>query len=86
MTQLANPKPAILFSAIFVGTVPQGTAPWVYAALLCVVFANEALWNSFVARVFSFPATKRRYISLKSMIDRSFGGLLALLGVKIAAT
>jgi len=50
------------------------------------VFANEALWNSFVARVFSFPATKRRYISLKSMIDRSFGGLLALLGVKIAAT
>ncbi|NCO21620.1 MAG: LysE family transporter [Rhodobacterales bacterium] len=86
VTQLANPKPAILFSAIFVGTVPQGTAPWVYAALLCVVFANEALWNSFVARVFSFPATKRRYISLKSMIDRSFGGLLALLGVKIAAT
>jgi threonine/homoserine/homoserine lactone efflux protein len=24
-TQLANPKPAVMFSAIFLGTVPQGT-------------------------------------------------------------
>ncbi len=86
MTQLANPKPAILFSAIFVGTVPPGTPLWVYSALLVVVFLNETLWNILVARIFSFDRTKRGYISLKSIIDRSFGGLLALLGLKIAAT
>ena len=86
MTQLANPKPAVLFSAICIGTVPAGTAPWVYAALLTVVFLNESIWNTVVARIFSFDRTKRRYISLKTIIDRSFGGLLALLGVKIAAT
>jgi threonine/homoserine/homoserine lactone efflux protein len=86
LTQLANPKPAVLFSAIFVGTVPQGTPLWVYAALLSVVFLNEALWNTLVARIFSFERSRAGYISLKSIIDRSFGGLLALLGVKIAAT
>ncbi|MGO4915058.1 LysE family translocator [Pseudogemmobacter sp. W21_MBD1_M6] len=86
MTQLANPKPAILFSAIFVGTVPAGTSPWVIAALLTVVFLNETLWNIAVARLFSFERTRRGYISLKSVIDRAFGGLLALLGLKIAAT
>ena len=86
MTQLANPKPAILFSAIFIGTVPQGTPLWVYAALLAVVFANETLWNILVARIFSFERTRAGYISLKTIIDRTFGGLLALLGVKIAAT
>ena len=85
-TQLANPKPAILFSAIFIGTVPPGTPLWVYAALLAVVFLNETIWNTLVARIFSFDRTRAGYISLKTLIDRTFGGLLALLGVKIAAT
>jgi threonine/homoserine/homoserine lactone efflux protein len=86
ITQLANPKPAVLFSAIFFGTVPQGTPAWVIIALLAVVFLNETLWNTLVARIFSFNRSKAAYIGLKSIIDRSFGGLLALLGLKIAAT
>jgi threonine/homoserine/homoserine lactone efflux protein len=85
-TQLANPKPAVMFSAIFLGTVPQGTPLWVYLALLAVIFAAETLWNTAVARIFSLDGTRARYISLKTVIDRSFGGLLALLGVKIATT
>ncbi len=86
VTQLSNPKPAVLFSAIFIGTVPAGTPFWVIAALLAVVFLNEAVWNTLVARIFSFQRSKTAYISLKTIIDRSFGGLLALLGVKIAAS
>ena len=83
-TQLANPKPAVLFSAIFIGTVPPGTPYWVVAALLAVVFLNETIWNILVARIFSLDRTRRAYISLKSVIDRIFGGMLALLGVKVA--
>ena len=86
ITQLANPKPAVLFSAIFIGTIPQGTGWPTIAALLLVVFLNETLWNIAVARVFSLDRTRRGYISLKSVIDRCFGGMLALLGLKIAAT
>lgn len=86
VTQLANPKPAVMFSAIFLGTVPPGTALWVYAALLVIIFAAETLWNTAVARIFSLERTRSGYISLKTIIDRSFGGLLALLGIKIAAT
>ena len=86
VTQLANPKPAVLFSAIFIGTVPQGTPAWAYAALLTVVFLNETLWNTFVARIFSFNRSRLAYISLKSVNDRSFGAMLAVLGLKIAAT
>lgn len=85
-TQLANPKPAVLFSAIFIGTVPPGTPAWVFAALLAVVFLNETLWNILVARIFSLERSRTAYVSLKSILDRTFGGLLALLGVKIAAT
>ena len=86
VTQLANPKPAVLFSAIFIGTVPPETPLWVYGALLTVVFLNEALWNILVARIFSFDRTRAGYINLKTIIDRAFGGMLALLGFKIAAT
>ena len=85
-TQLANPKPAVMFSAIFLGTVPQATPLWVYLALLTVIFAAETLWNTLVARIFSLDRTRAKYISLKTVIDRSFGGMLALLGIKIAAT
>lgn len=86
LTQLSNPKPAVMFSAIFLGTVPPSTPAWVYAALLAVVMANETIWNILVARIFSTSATRARYISLKTILDRSFGGLLALLGIKVAVT
>ncbi len=85
-TQLSNPKPAVLLSAIFVGMVPPGTPVWVLAALLVYLFTVETTWNTIVARIFSFQTTRRAYIGAKTKIDRSFGGMLALLGVKIAAT
>ncbi|WP_457647055.1 LysE family translocator [Profundibacter sp.] len=85
-TQISNPKPAILFAAIFVGTVPA-TAGWgIYVALLAAVFFNETMWNTLVSRIFSLEKTRASYLNLKGWIDRAFGGLLALLGVKIAAT
>ena len=86
ITQLANPKPAIMFSAIFLGTVPQTAPMWIYGVILVLVFVNETLWNLFVARLFSFDRSRNAYLGLKSRLDRCFGGLLALLGVKIAAT
>ncbi|WP_298256218.1 LysE family translocator [uncultured Litoreibacter sp.] len=86
ITQLANPKPAIMFSAIFLGTVPPSAPVWVYVVILTLVFLNDTLWNVFVARLFSFDRSRRAYLGLKSHLDRCFGGLLALLGVKIAAT
>ncbi len=86
VTQLTNPKPVILLGAIFLGTIPPGTPLWVNAALLAVLFVNETAWNIIVARIFSFDRTRTTYISLKSVIDRAFGGLLALLGFQVALT
>lgn len=83
-TQLSNPKPAVLLSSIFIGTVPPGTPHWVLAALLAILFAAESIWNTIVARIFSLDRTRRAYIGAKSTIDRCFGGLLAVLGLRIA--
>jgi len=85
-TQLANPKPAVFFGAVFVGTVPTDATPLALALLLVCIFLGEFLWNTSVARLFSLDRTRKIYIGLKHLIDRVFGGLLAALGVKIAAT
>lgn len=83
-TQLANPKPAVLMSAIFLGTVPPQTPAWQYLALFAVIFLAESLWNSLVARIFSMDRTREAYLRAKPLFDRCFGAMLALLGLKLA--
>lgn len=85
-TQQANPTPVVMVSAIFLCTVPAGTAPWALVALPVIILAAETLWNTPGARVFLLERTRAGYISLKTVIDRSFGRPPALLGVRIAAT
>ena len=85
-TQLTNPKTVAMFSAIFIGTVPAGAPLWQYGLILLAVFLNETVWCSFVARIFATERTRRGYVSMKSIIDRCFGGMLALLGLKLATT
>jgi threonine/homoserine/homoserine lactone efflux protein len=85
MDQPVEPQGRCDVSSIFLGT-PGGHALWVLACLLVVILTAETAWNSLVARIFSLDRTRAAYISLKTVIDRSFGAALALLGVKIVAT
>jgi threonine/homoserine/homoserine lactone efflux protein len=75
-----------MYSSIFLGTIGPGTPTWVLACLILLILGAETAWNSLVARIFSLDRTRAAYISLKTVIDRSFGAALALLGVKIVAT
>lgn len=86
VTQLANPKPAVFFGAVFLGTVPENTSTAMIAGLMGAIFAGEFLWNAVVARLFALEKTRNAYMNLKTLIDRAFGGMLAALGLKIAAT
>lgn len=86
LTQLANPKPAVFFGTIFLTFVPPAAPLWAYAAILGIIFFNDAGWNVIVSRIFSLERTRRGYLNLKTVIDRIFGGLLAALGLKLALT
>lgn len=85
-TNLSNPKAVVIYSSIFLGTIRPGTPVWILAGLIAMILVLETAWNSLVARIFSLDRTRAAYISLKTVIDRSFGAMLALLGVKIVAT
>ena len=85
LTQLANPKPAVFFGAVFVGLVPPGTGPWTLAALLAVIFVDETIWYALVARVFSLGRARAAYGRAKAWVDRAFGALIAGFAARIAA-
>jgi len=82
--QLSNPKPAIFFGAVFVGLVPPDTPLPVLALVMAVIFIDETLWYVLVARLFSLPRPRALYARMKAGIDRTFGVLLAGLGIRIA--
>lgn len=84
MTFVANPKPAVFFSAVFVGLVPAETPLMTRIALLGIIFLNETVWYVLVGWLFSRQGPRGVYLRLKSWIDRVFGGLIALFGLKIA--
>lgn len=83
-TQMASPKPAIFFGAVFVGTIPLDATPLALSALLAAIFLNKAVCTAGVARLFSFAGMRRNYARAKTRIDRLFGGLLGLIGAKVA--
>ena len=86
LTQLSNPKPAVFFGAVFVGTIPPQASAAAIGLLLVAIFLNEFVCNLVVAHLFSLDQTRRIYATSKRWIDRSFGSILALIGAKIAVS
>ena len=83
-TNLANPKALAYFAAVFTGVMPVNTT-WADATLiLALIFCIEFAWYVAVSLVFSRPAPRRFYIAAKIWLDRTFGAVLALLGIRIA--
>ncbi|MBK1668427.1 hypothetical protein CKO28_10310 [Rhodovibrio sodomensis] len=83
LTQLANPKVAVFFGSIFVTLLPADPSPWVQAAVIAIVCTNEVGWYTGVAYAFGVPRLRRGYARAKAWIDRTCGGFLALLGLRL---
>ena len=84
ITDLANPKALAYFAAIFTGIMPEETSVTTVLTILTLIFCIEFFWYSFVTMVFSRPKPRQLYARIKSWLDRVFGGILALLGLRIA--
>ncbi|TRD23617.1 LysE family translocator [Palleronia caenipelagi] len=85
-TQIANPKPAIFFGAVFVGVMPVTATASDKAIVLANILWVETLWYVIVARAFSLPHPRAAYGRAKVWLDRGMGSILGLLGLKVALT
>jgi threonine/homoserine/homoserine lactone efflux protein len=85
-TQLSNPKTAIVYGSIFASLLPRDVPATLVVALPIVVFAIEAGWYSVVALLLSSAPARDAYLRYKSWVDRAAGGVMALLGIRLAVT
>ena len=83
LTQLANPKVAVFFGSIFVTLLPAEPSSGVQAAVIAIVCVNEVGWYTAVAYAFGVRRLRLGYARAKTWIDRTCGGFLALLGVRL---
>jgi threonine/homoserine/homoserine lactone efflux protein len=83
VTQLSNPKTAIVYASIFTALVPEIHSAGVAVTILGLIFAVESGWYAIIAIAFSSDTPRRRYLQSKVWIDRAAGGVMALLAVKL---
>ena len=83
VTQLSNPKTAVVYASIFVSLLPHEMPLWASLVLPVVIFCIEAGWYAIVALALSTPAPAAAYLRWKAWIDRAAGGVMGLLGLKL---
>lgn len=83
LTQLANPKTAVVYASIFAALLPSSPSQFLIFALPIATFFVEAGWYTLVAVLFALPAPQRAYLRGKRWIDRAAGSVLCLLGTRL---
>lgn len=83
LTQLSNPKTAVVFASIFTALLPREIPAYYYIALPLLSFIIDAGWYSLVTIALSTERSRLVYIRFKTAIDRVAGSVMALLGLKL---
>ncbi len=79
LAQVANPK-----GSAFVTMLPAHASATTGAAILGTVNAVEALWFSLLALAFSAGRVRRGCACVRGGVDRAPGGLMGLIGARLA--
>ena len=83
ITQLSNPKIAIVLASIFTALLPKEIPTYYYFVLPILCFFIDAGWCSLVAVALSAEKPRRVYLKFKSVFDRAAGAVMTVLGLKL---
>lgn len=83
VTQVSNPKTAIVYASVFAAFLPVAPSIGFDFALVTIVFAIEAGWYAIVVLALSSERPRRAYLRYKAGVDRVAGGVMMLLGLKL---
>ena len=83
ITQLSNPKIAIVLASIFTALLPKEIPTYFYFVLPLLCFFIDAGWCSLVAVALSAEKPRRIYLKFKAGFDRAAGAVMTVLGLKL---
>lgn len=84
MTQLSNPKTAIVIGSIIMAFLPAATPPYSFVIITVLMFLSDWIWYSIVVIALSTKKAQKAYGRFKKSINRVASGLLAFMGTKLA--
>ena len=83
LVSLSNPKAIAFFIGLYAVAIPPSTPTWAKISIILGGLTVEIAWYSFVGLILSLPAPRRFYTRFTTLVERSFGSLLCLLGIKL---
>jgi threonine/homoserine/homoserine lactone efflux protein len=85
VTQLSNPKTAIVYASIFAALLPASAPLWLFLSLPPLVLALETSWYSIVALAFSAQRPRAAYLRSKAWVDRAAAAVMGVLGARLVS-
>jgi RhtB (resistance to homoserine/threonine) family protein len=86
LTNVLNPKATVYFLSIFTLVMTPETPLGTFAIASTIMFVTTAIWFSLVAIFFSQKTVQKTFNRFQGAFNKFFGGLLVLLGLKIAVS
>lgn len=86
LTNALNPKATIFFLSLFTLVISPETPPHIMAILSVIMIIDTILWFSLVAIFFTQKKIRSAFERYQNVFNKTFGGLLIALGVKVALT
>src|SRR5690606_27802709 len=83
ITQLSNPKIAIVLASIVTALLPKDIPTYFYFVLPVLCFFIDAGWCSLVAVALSAEKPRKVYLKFKAGFDRAAGAVMTVLGLKL---
>jgi threonine/homoserine/homoserine lactone efflux protein len=83
ITQLSNPKTALVFASVFATFLKADISFTLSALLVGLIFLMEFFWYSLVVIAFSSPKPQGLYLASKKWIDRTASLAIGTLGLKL---
>ncbi|GGB32708.1 lysine transporter LysE [Roseibium aquae] len=86
LTNVTNPKATMFALSVFLQVTSPETAVWTKIGYGAIMAGGVFLWFVLVTIFFTLPVVRLGFMKIKLWMERSFGILLTLFGIGLAAT
>jgi len=84
ITQISNPKTAIVFGGVFAAFLPSEVPAYSYVILCVLSFVVDTAWYIIVAVALSTKKAQNTYLKHKKKISQAASGFIGFMGLKLA--
>ena len=84
LTQLSNPKTAIVIGSFIMAFLPQEVPPYSFLIIAIITMIIDSGWYCIVSIALSTASAQKVYNRFKVRINRVASGLMGILGLKLA--